>query len=155
MTTTDTTIDTATNTRSGARAVRAENKPKPIDKTYVWMIVPAALIFTVLLTIPLLTGFFYTFTNYQGYGDWHFVGLTNYKNLFQDDIIWGSYLFTFKYAIVASILTNIISLGLALMLNSKLKAQSFFQKNSVPVRPPCGLRAKSGISPLRLYPSFS
>jgi len=30
------------------------------------MILPAAVVFTVLLTIPLLTGFFYTFTNYQG-----------------------------------------------------------------------------------------
>ncbi|WP_315503901.1 sugar ABC transporter permease [Actinomyces radicidentis] len=114
-------------TRTAERERSAGNKPKPIDKAYVWMIVPAALVFTVLLTIPLLTGFFYTFTNFQGYGDWHFVGLTNYKNLFQDDIIWGSYVFTFKYAIVASILTNIISLGLALMLNSKLKAQSFFR----------------------------
>lgn len=113
--------------RTAERVRSAGNKPKPIDKAYVWMIVPAALVFTVLLTIPLLTGFFYTFTNFQGYGDWHFVGLTNYKNLFQDDIIWGSYVFTFKYAIVASILTNIISLGLALMLNSKLKAQSFFR----------------------------
>lgn len=113
--------------RSAERERRAQNKPKPIDKAYVWMIVPAALVFTVLLTIPLLTGFLYTFTNFQGYGSWHFVGLTNYKNLFQDDIIWGSYVFTFKYAIVASILTNIISLGLALMLNSKLKAQSFFR----------------------------
>ena len=105
-------------------AAPAQNRRRRIEPAFVWMIVPAALIFTVLLTIPLLTGFFYTFTNFQGYGDWEFVGLTNYKNLFQDDIIWGSYAFTFKYAIVASVLTNIISLGLALMLNSRMKAQS-------------------------------
>lgn len=103
------------------------NKPKKVDRAFIWMVLPAALVFTVLLTIPLLTGFFYTFTNFQGYGSWHFVGLTNYKNLFQDDIIWGSYLFTFKYAIVASILTNLISLGLALMLNSKMKARTLFR----------------------------
>ena len=108
-------------------ARRPANRPKPIDRAFVWMILPAAVVFTVLLTIPLLTGFFYTFTNYQGYGDWHFVGLTNYKNLFADDIIWGSYFFTFKYAIVASLLTNVIALGLALILNSRLKARSFFR----------------------------
>ncbi len=108
-------------------AAPAQNRRRRIEPAFVWMIVPAALIFTVLLTIPLLTGFFYTFTNFQGYGDWEFVGLTNYKNLFQDDIIWGSYAFTFKYAIVASVLTNIISLGLALMLNSRMKAQSVFR----------------------------
>ncbi|MDO4899806.1 carbohydrate ABC transporter permease [Actinomyces sp.] len=104
-----------------------DNKAKKVDPAFIWMLVPAALVFTVLLTIPLLTGVFYTFTNFKGYGDWHFVGLTNYKNLFTDDIIWGSYLFTFKYAIVASILTNIIALGLALILNSKMKARTFFR----------------------------
>ncbi|QKD80693.1 sugar ABC transporter permease [Actinomyces marmotae] len=98
-----------------------------MEPAFVWMIVPAALVFTVLLTIPLLTGVFYTFTNFQGYGDWRFVGLTNYTNLLRDDIIWGSYLFTFKYAIVASVLTNVIALGLALLLNTRLKAQSLWR----------------------------
>ncbi|MDU0349274.1 sugar ABC transporter permease [Actinomyces sp. MRS3W] len=113
--------------KPGGSAARKQNKAKKVDPAFIWMTVPAALVFTVLLTIPLLTGFFYTFTNFKGYGDWHFVGLTNYKNLFSDDIIWGSYVFTFKYAIVASILTNIIALGLALILNSKMKARTFFR----------------------------
>ncbi|WP_237564308.1 MULTISPECIES: sugar ABC transporter permease [unclassified Actinomyces] len=104
-----------------------DNQAKKVDPAFIWMLVPAALVFTLLLTIPLLTGVFYTFTNFKGYGDWHFVGLTNYRNLFSDDIIWGSYLFTFKYAIVASVLTNIIALGLALILNSKMKARTFFR----------------------------
>ncbi|WP_240038276.1 MULTISPECIES: carbohydrate ABC transporter permease [Actinomyces] len=125
------TTQTATAPRAGdpqavSHKIR-DNKAKKVDPAFIWMLVPAALVFTVLLTIPLLTGVFYTFTNFKGYGDWHFVGLTNYKNLFSDDIIWGSYLFTFKYAIVASILTNIIALGLALVLNSKMKARTFFR----------------------------
>ncbi|SHE23857.1 MULTISPECIES: carbohydrate ABC transporter permease [Actinomyces] len=125
------TTQTATAPRAGdSQAVShkiQDNKAKKVDPAFIWMLVPAALVFTVLLTIPLLTGVFYTFTNFKGYGDWHFVGLTNYKNLFSDDIIWGSYLFTFKYSIVASILTNIIALGLALILNSKMKARTFFR----------------------------
>ena len=107
---------TTTTTDSGAKAATPSDRRKDrggrgrrIDPAFIWMTVPAAAVFTVLLTIPLLTGFFYTFTNSKGYGDWHFVGLTNYKNLFTDDIIWGSYLFTFKYAIVASLLTNLIA----------------------------------------------
>ena len=47
---------------------------------------------------------------------------------FTDDIIWGSYLFTFKYSIVASLLTNLIALGLALLLNSRIKAQSLLRE---------------------------
>ena len=125
---------TTTTTDSGAKAATPSDRRKDrggrgrrIDPAFIWMTVPAAAVFTVLLTIPLLTGFFYTFTNSKGYGDWHFVGLTNYKNLFTDDIIWGSYLFTFKYAIVASLLTNLIALGLALLLNSRIKAQSLLR----------------------------
>ncbi len=103
------------------------NGPKRVDPAFIWMTLPAALVFTVLLTIPLLTGFFYTFTNSKGYGDWHFVGLTNYLNLFSDEIIWGSYAFTFQFAIVSSLATNLISLGLALLLNSRIKARSLLR----------------------------
>ena len=48
-------------------------------------------------------------------------------DLFTDSRIGGSYLFTFKLAIVATILTNVISLILALGLNSKIRAKSFFR----------------------------
>ena len=103
------------------------NSPGRIDSAYVWMIVPAAVLFTAMLTVPFLTGVFYTFTNYQGYGDWRFVGLQNYLNLFRDDVIWGSYGFTFLYAITATILINLIALSIALLLNSKIKGQTFFR----------------------------
>lgn len=103
------------------------NSPGRIDRAYVWMIVPAVVLFTAMLTIPFLTGVFYTFTNYQGYGDWRFVGFQNYLNLFRDDVIWGSYGFTFLYAISATILINIIALSVALLLNSKIKGQTFFR----------------------------
>ncbi|WP_232547337.1 carbohydrate ABC transporter permease [Propioniciclava soli] len=101
--------------------------PGRIDRAYVWMIAPAAILFTAMLTIPLLTGFFYTFTNYAGYGDWRFVGFANYLNLFRDDVVWGSYAFTLLYAVSATILINVIALSLALLLNSAIKAQTFFR----------------------------
>ena len=106
---------------------RGANRPRRVERAYIWMVAPAAVLFTALLTIPLLTGLFYTFTNYQGYGEWRFVGLTNYKNLLTDDIIWGSYAFTFKYALVATVLTNVIALGLALLLNSRMRARNLMR----------------------------
>ncbi|MCT1460159.1 sugar ABC transporter permease [Aestuariimicrobium sp. p3-SID1156] len=111
---------------------------KKIDPAHLWMIVPAVVLFTGLLIYPLLQGIFYTFTNYQGYGQWRFVGLTNYINLFQDDIIWQSYGFTFLYAISATVLTNVIALFLAVMLNSKIVGRNgwrglYFLPNILPV----------------------
>src|SRR5699024_9422044 len=51
----------------------------------------------------------------------------NYIDLFQDPRVGGSYLFTFKLAICSTIVTNVISLVLALGLNSKIRAKGFFR----------------------------
>lgn len=77
-----------------------------------------------LNTIPLITGAFYSFTNYRGYGSYDFVGFRNFIDLFQDGRVGKSYLFTFKYAIVGTILVNVLSLLIAMGLNSKIKFKS-------------------------------
>lgn len=89
--------------------------------TYILMIAPALILFIAFNTIPLITGAMYSFTNYKGYGSFEFVGLRNYIDLFSDTRVWNSYLFTFKYAIVGTVLVNVISLVLAMGLNSKIK----------------------------------
>ena len=94
------------------------------DLTFLAIIIPVTLIFFIFNTLPLITGAFYSLTNYRGYGDFDFVGLRNYVDLFTDTRVGGSYLFTFKYAIVGTILVNIISLALAMALNSKIYAKS-------------------------------
>ena len=55
------------------------------------------------------------------------VGLRNYTDLFTDARVGKSYWFTFRLAICATIITNVISLILALGLNSKIKGKSFFR----------------------------
>ena len=64
------------------------------------------------------------FYNFKGYGNYDFVGLRNYVDLFSDGRVGRSYLFTFKFALVSTILVNVLSLILALGLNSKIKAKS-------------------------------
>lgn len=96
-------------------------------KTYLAMTIPVVILFFLFNTLPLLTGTFYSFTNYKGYGTWDFVGLRNYIDLFQDSRVGHSYLFTFKYAIVGTILINVLSLVIALGLNSKIKCKSFLR----------------------------
>ena len=115
-----------THTKPGS-APALRSKKKRIDPAHVWMVIPAIIIFVALLVWPLIQGIFYTFTNYQGYGDWRFVGLDNYKFLFQDDVIWGSYGFTFLFAISSTLATNVIAMVLALLLNSAIKAKNLFR----------------------------
>ena len=75
----------------------------------------------------MLIGIFFSFTNYPGYGDWNFVGLSNYVNLFKDARMLNAYGFSFLFAIVATMLTNVISLAIALGLNAKIKASNFWR----------------------------
>ena len=86
--------------------------------------IPILALFICFNTLPLIKGFIYSFTNFKGYGSYDWVGARNYVDLFTDGRVGRSYLFTFKYAIVGTILTNVISLVIALGLNSKIKGKS-------------------------------
>ena len=102
-------------------------RPSRANKTFYWMVVPALVLFLILHTLPTLTGIFYSFTNYAGYGEWNFVGLSNYVNLFKDDRILDSYVFTIIFAVTTTIVVNVGALFIALLLNSKIKYQTAFR----------------------------
>lgn len=102
-------------------------KSKKIHPAFYMMVVPIAILFFIFHTIPFLEGVFYSFTNWKGYGDWEFVGFKNYLHMFVDKDIAQSYLFTFKFAIVSTILVNVIGLLIAMGLNAKIKFQKFLK----------------------------
>ncbi|MDQ0094045.1 carbohydrate ABC transporter permease [Paeniglutamicibacter psychrophenolicus] len=102
-------------------------RSETVNRTFYWMVIPALLLFVVLHTIPALTGIFYSFTNYAGYGEWDFVGIGNYVNLFRDDRILSSYGFTFLFATTTTIVVNVGALFIALLLNAKIKFQTAFR----------------------------
>ena len=93
-------------------------------RTFLLITIPILVLFFAFNTLPLIKGFIYSFTNFKGYGNYDFVGLRNYVDLFSDGRVGRSYLFTFKFALVSTILVNVLSLILALGLNSKIKAKS-------------------------------
>jgi len=94
------------------------------QRTFLLMTVPILILFFAFNTLPLIKGVIYSFTNFRGYGSYDWVGLRNYVDLFQDGRVGKSYLFTIKMAIVATVVVNVISLVLALGLNSKIKFKS-------------------------------
>ena len=97
-------------------------------RTFFLIAAPILLLFFAFNTLPLIKGFIYSFTNFRGYGtkyDW--VGWRNYIDLFTDSRVGNSYWFTFKLALVATILINILSLIMALALNAKIRFKSFLR----------------------------
>lgn len=94
------------------------------ERTYLLMTLPILVLFFCFNTLPLIKGFIYSFTNFKGYGSFDWVGLRNYVDLFQDVRVGKSYLFTIKLAVVSTVVVNVLSLILALGLNSKIKFKS-------------------------------
>ena len=94
------------------------------EKTFWAITIPVVLLFFTFNTLPMLKGFMYSFTNYRGYGGYDYVGFRNYKDLFTDLRVGKSYLFTFKYALVGTVLVNVLSLIMALGLNSQIRFKS-------------------------------
>ena len=89
------------------------------DRTFLIITIPIVALFFLFNTLPLITGAFYS--------DFDFVGFRNYMDLFTDSRVGHSYLFTFKYAIVGTILINVLSLLLAMGLNSKIRCKSLLR----------------------------
>lgn len=96
-------------------------------RTFLLITIPILALFVCFNTIPLIRGVIYSFTNFKGFGNYDWVGLRNYLDLFTDIRVGKSYWFTFKLAVVTTIVVNVISLLLALALNSKIRAKSFFR----------------------------
>ena len=94
------------------------------ERTFLLITIPILALFFCFNTLPLIKGVIYSFTNFRGYGEFDWVGIRNYVDLFTDARVGKSYLFTFKLAIVATIVVNVLSLVLALGLNSKIKFKS-------------------------------
>ncbi len=104
-----------------AKETKKVKKTIAVDPVYYIAVGAMALMFFIFHTIPFLQGIFYSFTDWRGYGNWNFVGLRNYLYMFKDPDILNSYWFTFKFALITTILVNVISLGLACALNAKIK----------------------------------
>lgn len=94
------------------------------QKTFLAIIIPVVILFFTFNTLPMIKGFIYSLTNYKGYGSYEFIGFRNYIDLFTDSRVGKSYLFTFKYALVGTVLVNVFSLIMALGLNAQIRLKS-------------------------------
>lgn len=112
---------TATDAAPAAPATARRSTKRKTDKTYYFFLMPSVILFTLAITVPAIVGFFYSFTNSIGFGDWSFIGLTNYVAAFSDPAILSSYLFTFGFSTATVIVVNVIAFLLAVGLTSRIR----------------------------------
>lgn len=106
-------------------------KKNEIKKSAVSLsfILPALMLLSVFIILPFLLSFYYSFMDYNILKpkDMTFVGLDNFKKLFEDTVFKQSIFNTFKFAIFVVPLQLSVALGLALLVNKKLKGIKLFR----------------------------
>lgn len=92
------------------------------------MAVPAVAVFVTFFIVPLIFTIRYSFYNWTNFSpDITWSGLENYKKLFSDTMIFGGIKNSLIYAFFTVILQNLISLPVAVVLNTKFKGRNFFR----------------------------
>jgi len=84
-------------------------------------IAPWTVGFLIFTIGPMLASLFFSFTDYNIIDSPRWIGMTNYVNLFHDDLFWHALGVTFKFAVIALPLGMVFSYTIAVLLNSKIK----------------------------------
>lgn len=103
-------------------------KKKNRELPYILMAAPAVAVFVIFFIVPLIFTIRYSFYNWTNFSpDISWNGLDNYKKLFSDTMIFGGIKNSLIYAFFTVILQNLISLPVAVVLNTKFKGRNFFR----------------------------
>lgn len=98
------------------------------------LIIPAIILFVVVILLPFIMGVIYSFTAWRGsyfkgsehwWGAW--VGIGNYLKIFQSEKFLSALVYTLKFTFVAVIFKNLASLTLALMVKKVGKGKGVFR----------------------------
>lgn len=104
------------------------NLRKKSEIPYVLMALPAVAVFITFFILPLVFTIRYSFYNWINFSpDVFLVGLNNYKKLFSDITIIRGIKNSLTYAFFTVLLQNLISLPVAVVLNTKFKGKNFFR----------------------------
>lgn len=108
-------------------------RSRPIGRspaTIAWlMLVPAGVLLITFLIIPIILTFILAFTNARLISPQPaaFVGVDNFVRLFSDETFWASLRNTVIFAVVIVPVQSAVALGLAVLVNTKIRGVNFFR----------------------------
>lgn len=99
-----------------------------MKKSMYFFLLPALIFYLLFWILPILKIFQYSVTDYNGFvQEFNYVGFKNYSELFKEGVMTNSIINTLIYTLIVVIVGNIVSLGLALMLNMKIRAKGIYR----------------------------
>lgn len=106
-----------------ARRKTANRTILGVDKTALWLILPALVPVVTFSVFPLIRGIYLGFTDAQAGNieGAEFTGFANYLALLSNDLFWDSFRVGLIWAFGVTILQFFSALGLALLLNQRMR----------------------------------
>lgn len=98
------------------------------ESPWVLFLLPALLVYSIVVIIPTVSTLVYSFTDYNGFSSaFHFVGGRNYLQVFQNKTAVNSITNSLIYGVTVPILVTILAIPLAMILNSHLKSKDLLR----------------------------
>ena len=98
-----------------------------LPKTGYWFVLPYAVFFGGFVAYPLIFSFVLLFHRWNIVTPMEWIGLKNFERLFSDPLFFKAIINTLKFLLIHIPLQMVVALGLAVLLNSKLKFRGFFR----------------------------
>ncbi len=92
------------------------------------MLAPSMIILLIFVILPVVAALYLSFTSWEARStDAAFIGLKNYRDLFAGQDLWRALRNTLTFSVLKISLDLVLALGIALLLNMKLRAIGFFR----------------------------
>ena len=101
---------------TSTRSAPTRRRRKDDTKLALLFIAPASVGLLVFLVWPLLTGLYYSFTQYTTLTPPEWIGLENYTRLFQDPVFWTSLKVTVLYVVINIGVQTVVALVIAVLM---------------------------------------
>ncbi len=88
------------------------------------LVLPSVIIIALLIVYPIFYNIYLSFFDVKLNGDAFFIGLRNYANVLKDITFWSAVGTTFFYVITTTVLTTIMGLVVALVMNKKFPGRA-------------------------------
>ena len=108
--------------------VKSRNYDKERRLTHFLYVLPSTLLYTVFTIVPIVSGLYYSFTNWNGISRvYKYIGVQNYLKIFSDRRFIKAISFNITYAAMLILCVLILAVILALALNANRFHRTFFQ----------------------------
>ncbi|NED95370.1 sugar ABC transporter permease [Phytoactinopolyspora alkaliphila] len=109
------------------RGNSAGGRRRRVTAVSLWFVVPALVIYGLVVIYPSISGAVYAFTDWRGGSSASFVGLRNFRELLSDPKTAGALRNTMLLTVVGTVVQTVLGLLLALALNSAIKSRNLLR----------------------------